>query len=150
MRTTCIVDFAPPDGITDTLTELLRARALQLIARAVQAEREGFMVLLSTECPDAGHAAGVRNGPHPARPFQTGIDPVSVRIPKVRSKNGQPAKFWSARVPPFVRKTKTLEAALPWLYLNGISSGEIGWALKDLLGSDAKGLPVCRPGFWHH
>ena len=59
MRTTCIVDFAPPDGITDTLTELLRARALQLIARAVQAEREGFMVLLSTECPDAGHAAGV-------------------------------------------------------------------------------------------
>jgi transposase-like protein len=108
------------------------------------------MVLLSTECPDAGHAAGVRNGPHSARPFQTGIDPVSVRIPKVRSKNGQPAKFWSARVPPYVRKTKTLEAALPWLYLNGISSGEIGAALKDLLGSDAKGLPVRRPGFWHH
>ena len=65
---------------------------------------------------------------------------MSVRIPKVRSKNGQPVTFRSALVPPYVRKTKTLEAALPWLYLKGISSGEMGAALKVLLGPDAAGL----------
>jgi transposase-like protein len=140
METTNIVDFALPDGITDTLTELLRTGAQQLIATAVQAELEGFMAQFSTERTEAGHAAVVRNGHHPARPFQTGIGSVSVRIPKVRSKNGQPVTFRSALVPPYVRKTKTLEAALPWLYLKGISSGEMGAALKVLLGPDAAGL----------
>ncbi len=140
METTNIVDFARRDGVTDALTELLRTGAQQLIATAVEAELEGFMALFSAERTDAGHAAVVRNGHHPARPFQTGIGPVSVRIPKVRSKNGQPVAFRSALVPPYVRKTKTLEAALPWLYLKGVSSGEMGAALKVLLGPEAKGL----------
>jgi putative transposase len=65
---------------------------------------------------------------------------VSVRIPKVRSKDGTPVTFRSALVPPYVRRTKTLEAALPWLYLKGISSGKMGAALKVLLGPDAAGL----------
>jgi len=73
-------------------------------------------------------------------PVQTGIGPVSVRIPKVRSKNGTPVTFRSALVPPYVRKTRTLESALPWLYLKGVSSGEMGAALKVLLGPNAKGL----------
>ncbi len=89
---------------------------------------------------EAGHAAVVRNGYHPERPFQTGIGPVNVRIPKVRSKDGTPVTFRSALVPPYVRRTKTLEAALPWLYLKGISSGEMAPALKVLLGPEAKGL----------
>tara|TARA_R110002020_G_scaffold475683_1_gene711700 strand:- start:1043 stop:2143 length:1101 start_codon:yes stop_codon:yes gene_type:complete len=67
----------------------------------------------------------VRNGHHPARPFQTGIGPVNVRIPKVRSKDGTPVTFRSA---------------LPWLYLKGISSGEMGAALSVLLGPDAADL----------
>lgn len=123
METTNIVDFARRDEITDALTELLRSGAQQLIATAVQAELEGFMAQFSTERTEDGHAAVVRNGHHPARPLQTGIGPVSVRTPKVRSKNGQPVTFRSALVPPYVRRTKTLEAALPWLYLKGISSG---------------------------
>lgn len=65
---------------------------------------------------------------------------MSVRIPKVRSKDGTPVTFRSALVPPYVRRTKTLEAALPWLILKGISSGEMGAALKVLLGPDAAGL----------
>ena len=65
---------------------------------------------------------------------------MSVRIPKVRSKDGTPVTCRSALVPPYVRRTKTLEAALPWLYLKGISSGEMGAALKVLLGPDAAGL----------
>lgn len=140
METTNIVDFARRDGITDALTELLRTGAQQLIATAVQAELEAFMAQFSTASTEASRATVVRNGYHPERPFQTGIGPVSVRIPKVRSRTGQPVTFRSALVPPYVRRTKTLEAALPWLYLKGISSGEMGAALKVLLGPDAAGL----------
>ena len=60
--------------------------------------------------------------------------------PKIRSKAGEPVTFRSTLVPPYVRKTKSLEAALPWLYLKGVSSGEMGEALKVLIGPDAKGL----------
>lgn len=140
METTNIVDFARRDGITDALTDLLRTGAQQLIATAVEAELAGYLAQFSDLRTEAGHAAVVRNGHHPARPFQTGIGPVSVRIPKVRSMDGTPVTFRSALVPPYVRRTKTLEAALPWLYLKGISSGEMGAALKVLLGPDAAGL----------
>ena len=111
-----------------------------MIATAVEAELESYLSQFTSARTEAGHATVVRNGHHPERPFQTGIGPVNVRIPKVRSKNGQPVTFHSALVPPYVRRTKTLEAALPWLYLKGISSGEMGAALKVLLGPDAAGL----------
>ena len=65
---------------------------------------------------------------------------MTVKVPKVRSKTGEPVTFQSALVPPYVRKTKSLEAAIPWLYLKGISSGEMGEALKVLVGPAAKGL----------
>ncbi len=140
MQTTNIVDFARPDGITDALTDMLRTGAQQLIATAVQAELDSFMAQFEAERTEIGHATVARNGHHPERPFQTGIGPVSVRIPKVRSKTGQPVTFRSALVPPYVRRTKTLEAALSWLNLKGISSGEMGAALKVPLGRDAAGL----------
>jgi putative transposase len=140
METTNIVDFARRDGTTDALTDLLRTGAQQLIATAVEAELADYLAQFTDLRTEAGHAAVVRNGHHPARPFLTGIGPVSVRIPKVRSKDGTPVTFRSALVPPYVRRTKTLEAALPWLYLKGISSGEMGAALKVLLGPDAAGL----------
>ena len=111
-----------------------------MIATAVEAELASYLAQFADVRTDAGHAAVVRNGHHPERPFQTSIGPVSVRIPKVRSKDGTPVTFRSALVPPYVRRTKTLEAALPWLYLKGISSGEMGAALKVLLGPDATGL----------
>ena len=140
METTNIVDFARRDDMTDALTELLRRGAQDLIATAVEAEFATYLAQFAELRTEAGHAAVVRNGHHPARPVQTGIGPVSVRIPKVRSKDGTPVTFRSALVPPYVRRTKTLEAALPWLYLKGISSGEMAPALKVLLGPDAKGL----------
>ena len=140
MEMSNIVDFSSRDEISDALTDLLRTGAQQLIASAVEAELEGFLRQFSHTRTTAGHAEVVRNGHHPARPIQTGIGPVSVRIPKVRSKEGKPVTFRSALVPPYVRKTRTLEATLPWLYLKGISTGEMGAALKVLLGPDAKGL----------
>ena len=72
--------------------------------------------------------------------MQTGIGPVTVKVPKVRAKDGKPVTFRSALVPPYVRKAKSIEAALPWLYLKGISTGEMGSALKMLLGPDATGF----------
>ena len=126
--------------MTDALTELLSTGAQELIATAVEAELASYLSQFADLRTQAGHAAVVRNGYHPARPFQTSIGPVSVRIPKVRSKDGIPVTFRSALVPPYVRRTKTLKAALPWLYLKGISSGEMGAALKVLLGPDAAGL----------
>ncbi len=126
--------------ITDALTEMLQTGAQQLIHRAVQVELEELIEFHSGNLTEDGKAAVVRNGYLPERQIQTGIGPVTVRIPKVRSKTGEPIIFQSALVPPYVRKTRSLEAALPWLYLKGISSGEMGDALKVLVGPEAKGL----------
>jgi len=87
-----------------------------------------------------GKAVVVRNGYLPARELQTGIGPVTVQIPKIRAKTGEPVTFQSVLMPPFVRKTKSLEVALPWLYLKGISSGEMGAALVVPVGPQAQGL----------
>ena len=89
---------------------------------------------------DDGRAAVVRNGHLPERDIQTGIGPVKVKVPKVRSKDGEPVTFRSALVPPYVRKARSLEAALPWLYLKGVSTGEMEEALSILVGPEAKGL----------
>jgi transposase-like protein len=113
METNNIIDFARRDGMTDALTELLRTGAQEVIATAVEAELASYLAQFADVRTDAGHAAVVRNGHHPERPFQTSIGPVIVRIPKVRSKDGTPVTFRSALVPPDVRRTKTLEAALP-------------------------------------
>jgi len=81
---------------------------------------------------DDGNAAIVRNRHLPERDLQSGLGPATVKIPKVRSKTLEPVTFWSALVPSYVRKTKSLGVALPWLYLKGLSSGEMGEALKVL------------------
>jgi transposase-like protein len=135
-----VVAFSGRQEITDGLTELLRTGAVQLIQQAVEAELAGFMDQFSGRMLDDGKAAVVRNGFHPERQIQTGIGPVTVKIPKVRAKDGEPVTFRSALVPPYVRKTASLEAALPWLYLKGISTGEMGEALKVLVGPEAAGL----------
>jgi transposase-like protein len=122
------------------LTEILRTGARQLIQAAVQAELQEFMAQYQVRSLDNGRAAVVRNGYQPEREIQTGIGPVSVRVPKVRAKDGTPVVFRSALVPPYVRKSQSLESALPWLYLKGISTGEMQSALQALLGPKAAGL----------
>jgi len=124
----------------DALTDLLRDGANRLIHKAVEAELAEFLLQYSAQRTAQGTAAVVRNGHHPERAVQTGISPVKFKTPKVRSKTGEPVTFRSALVPPYVRKTKTPEAAVPWLYLKGVSTGEMGAALKALLGPDATGF----------
>jgi len=106
----------------------------------VESELQELLSGYSEDKTEEGNAAVVKNGYHPEREIQTGVGPVTVRIPKVRSRTGEPVTFHSALVPPYVRKTKTLEAALPWLYLKGISTGEMKEALKVLVGPNATGL----------
>lgn len=140
MEDNTVVKFAGLDAIPDPLTDLLRTGARQLLMHAIEAEVQEHMAHFSGHKTEDGKQAVVRNGYHPERPVQTGIGPVTVKIPKVRSKNGEPVTFHSALVPPYVRKAKSLEAALPWLYLKGISTGEMSEALKCLVGPEAQGL----------
>ena len=125
---------------TDTLTQVLREGAQRLLAQAIQAEVEEFLECHADRRTEDGRAGVTRSGHQPARELQTGIGPVRVRIPKVRSRVGDPVTFRSSLVPPYVRKTRSLEAALPWLYLKGISTGDMSDALEALVGPEARGL----------
>jgi len=135
-----VVELAGRDQVVDPLSELLRAGAEQLIYQAVEAELQELLAEHAQRRTEDGKAGVVRNGHLPAREVLTGLGAVTVEIPKVRAKTGEPVTFRSALVPPYVRKTKSLEAALPWLYLKGVSSGEMGEALKVLVGPEATGL----------
>ena len=135
-----VVQFGDRELFTDALTSLLQRGARQLIMQGVEAELDEFMSQFKDRQTQDGRAAVVRNGYQPERQIETAIGPVKVKIPKVRAKDGTPVTFHSALVPPYVRKAKSLEAALPWLYLKGISTGEMAAALEVLVGPDAKGL----------
>lgn len=124
----------------DDLTEVIRAGAKKLIAQALEAEVAELLSAFAGEYDEAGRTAVVRNGYQPARAIQTGIGPVLVQVPKVRRRQGPAVRFHSTLVPPYVRKSASLEAALPWLYLKGISTGEMQPALEALVGPEAKGL----------
>ena len=127
-------------GRNDVLTDLIRRGAQQLLAQALNAEVAELLATYTDQRDEQGHARVVLSGHHPKRDIQTGIGPVTVQVPKVRSRQGKPVTFHSALVPPYVRKTSSLEAAIPWLYLKGISTGEMQPALEVLVGPEAKGL----------
>jgi transposase-like protein len=140
MNNDSIIPFRGRDTIDDPLSELLRNGARELLQKAVEAELASFMEAYAGQQTADGQAQVVRNGYQPERAIQTGIGPVSVQVPKVRSKTGKPVTFRSALVPPYVRKARSLEAALPWLYLKGVSTGEMEAALSALVGPHAEGL----------
>jgi transposase-like protein len=140
MKKDTVVDLAGRETAIDPLTEILRLGARKLIQQVVEAELQELLGRYADRRTTDGRAGVIRNGYLPERELQTGVGPVTVRIPKVRARSGKPVTFRSALVPPYVRKTKSLEAALPWLYLKGVSSGEMGEALKVLVGPEAQGF----------
>lgn len=129
-----------PGSISDSLTELLRRGARDLIEKAVEGELQRLLDEYGNVTDLGGRKLVVRNGYLPEREVLTALGPVPVRVPKVRDRSRSGVKFNSALVPPYVRKAKRVEAALPWLYLRGISTGDMQEALSVLLGEDAKGL----------
>jgi putative transposase len=123
-----------------TLEQLIRREARKLIQSAVEVEVQELLGEYGNVRTFSGTAAVVRNGYLPAREILTAVGPVEVRVPKVRDRSGTGVKFNSALVPPYVRRSKTMAAALPWLYLKGISTGDMHEALAVLVGEQARGL----------
>jgi transposase-like protein len=126
--------------ITDELSEFLRKGARELLFNAVQAELDSFLEEYAALRTDDGRKAVARNGFLPQRKAQTGIGDIEVRVPKVRDRSNSGIKFNSALLPPYLKRTKSVEEMLPWLYLKGVSTGEYQEALNSLLGKDAPGL----------
>jgi len=140
MHEDSVVPFRRPGEVRDELTERLRSGARRLLEEAVAAELEEFLSSMSGRRDVRGRAGVVRNGYQPERAVLTGIGPVAVKLPKVRSRDGESAVFRSAIVPPYVRRTRSVDVALPWLYLHGISTGDMANALRGLVGAGAANL----------
>ncbi|MEE9150174.1 MAG: transposase, partial [Candidatus Tectomicrobia bacterium] len=133
----------PGDGSArDVLTEVLRDGAQRMLANAIEDELSVYLNQRTELVDDVGHRQVVRNGYLPKRTILTGLGPVPVRQPRVRDRRPaeQREQFRSTLLPAYLRKTRSLEELLPWLYLKGISSGDFGEALQALLGANAKGL----------
>jgi putative transposase len=139
-----VVCLRQPDEIDDPLTEILRSGAQRLIAQAVEAEFAAFLGSHGDlKLPD-GRQRVVRHGYDPVRPIQTGIGPVDVEKPKARDRGASSAKerirYASSILPKWARRTRSLDALLPALYLRGISAGDFQEVLTALLGKDAPNL----------
>jgi transposase-like protein len=128
------------DEVSLTLEQVIRRGARHLVQAAIEVELAEMLAEFGDIGTLGGRRAVVRNGYLPEREIQTTIGAVPVRVPKVRDRSGTGVKFNSRLVPPYVRRSSKVSAALPWLYLKGISSGDMGEALRILLGEEAKGL----------
>ena len=156
MKDDTLIGFDDPVGFSpDPLTAVLRQGARDLLAQAVEAEVAEFLREYTALTDDAGRQRLVRHGHLPEREVLTGIGRVSVKVPRVRDRGTGTAKirFTSSLLPPYLRKAKSVEALLPWLYLKGISTGDFGEALGALLGANAEGLSSStisrlKAGWW--
>jgi putative transposase len=142
---TSIIQFRQPGSVEDPLTEIAREGARRMLASALEAEDEAFVGQFAEELlPDGRHRV-VRHGYGPERSIQTGIGALEVRRPKVRDRegdveSGERVRFTSHILPRWARRSRSLDALLPVLYLRGISTGDFQEALSALLGPDAPNL----------
>ena len=141
---TKVVRLRQPDEIDDPLTDVLRAGARRLLAQAIELEADAFLAdMRNLKLPD-GRARLVRHGHGPEREIQTGIGPVPVSRVRIRDRGVTTAvdrvRFSSSILPKWARRTRSLDALLPVLYLRGVSTGDFQDALAALLGCDAPNL----------
>jgi transposase-like protein len=129
-----------PSEMGLTLEGLIQRGARDLIQRAVEGELAQMLAEYENVRTISGKQAVVRNGYLPEREILTSVGAVNVQVPKVRDRSGTGVKFNSALVPPYVRRSQQISAALPWLYLKGVSTGDMREALAVLVGEQAKGL----------
>ncbi|MHC2385033.1 transposase-like protein [Bradyrhizobium liaoningense] len=143
-ETTNVLAFRQPSAVDDPLTDIVRAGARDLLARAIEIEVGAFLASTANLTLPDGRARLVRHGHGPVREIATGIGPVEVARPKVRDRGasgpGDRLRFSSAILPLWARRTKSLDALIPVLYLRGISTGDFQEALSALLGKDAPNL----------
>ena len=141
-QSTIDMNIVPVPSSSDALTDLLRRGAQQLLTQAIEAEVADWIDQHKNITAADGRRRVVRNGSMPERTIITGVGPIDVKQPRVhdRRPEGAKEKFSSAILPPYLRKTKSIEELIPWLYLKGISTGDFSEALAAILGPDAKGL----------
>lgn len=129
---------------TDALTEICREGAQKMLQMAIENEVAEYIKSHSESLDTNGHRLVVRNGHHPERSIQTGLGNIPISKPKVNDKrvasDGSKMRFSSSIIPPYLKRSKTMEEFIPWLYLRGISSGDFNEALGSLLGPGASGL----------
>jgi transposase-like protein len=139
-----VVSLRQPDEVDDPLTAILRSGARRLLAQAVEAEAEAFLAEMKGVRLADGRERVVRHGHGPERLVQTGLGPVAVRRAKLRDRGAgdgaERIRFTSAILPRWARRTRSLDALLPVLYLRGVSMGDFREALAALLGKDAPNL----------
>src|SRR5271155_1848424 len=138
-----VVALRQKGALDDPLTEILRTGARRLIAQAVEAEFETFLASTAEFVLPDGRRRVVRHGHDPVRAIQTGIGPIEVQKPKARDRGATSQsriRFTSNILPKWARRTKSLDALLPILYLRGVSAGDFPEALTALLGADAPNL----------
>ena len=143
MTDTNVLQFSQPGNFADPLTEVLRNGARALLVQAVEAEVATLLDRHANEVTEDGRRRLVRHGHLPEREIVTGVGAVAVRCPRVRDRVGKGdecIRFSSAILPPYARRSKSLEALIPILYLKGVSTGDFEEALAALLGKDAGGL----------
>jgi len=146
-----VVKLIQPGAFSDQLTEVLRSGARALLAQAVEAEVADFLGKHADLKTTDGRQRVVRHGHLPEREVMTGIGPLPVRQPRVRDREataGDPSRirFSPSILPPYLRRSKSIETLLPILYLKGISTGDFSEALSALLGKDAAGLSASAIG----
>ncbi len=130
-------------AVVDPLTEVLRHGATDLLAAAVRAEVAAWIDARAHVVDARGHRRVVRNGFMPEREIVTGIGPVKVKQPRVHDRRGGDAgreTFTSEILPPYLRKSKSIEELIPWLYLKGVSTGDFSEALASLIGASTPGF----------
>jgi transposase-like protein len=143
-RDSTVIALRQPDTIDDPLTEVAREGARRMLAQVLIAEADAFVAMWKDfKLPD-GRDRVVRHGHGPQRAIQTGVGPIEVRRAKVRDRGEVGAeekiRFTSSILPKWARRTKSLDALLPILYLRGVSTGDFQEALAALLGKDAPNL----------
>ena len=142
---------SPGQEARDVLTEILRNGARQMLATAIENEVDEYIATYAHQLDDNGQRLVVRNGHMPPRSILTGLGQIEVKQPRVNDKrvddDGQRLRFTSSILPPYLRRTKSIDELVPWLYLKGISTSDFPDALQALLGPDAGGLSatnICR------
>lgn len=143
MKKDTVIQLKKPEVVSeDPLMEILKRGAQELLKRALEAEVEIFLERFENTRDESGKRMVTRNGYLPERTIQTGIGDIAVRAPRVadRRKSATKIRFTSGILPPYLKRTKSIEELLPWLYLKGISTGDFSEALAALLGKNAPGL----------
>ena len=138
-----VVRFQTPPDEQSPLDDLVRLGAQRMLQSAIEAEVQVFLERHQERTDDDGRRLVVRNGYAPTRTILTGAGPLEVSQPRVRDNSPnseQRVQFSSKILPPYLRRSKSIDDLIPWLYLKGVSSGDFGEALQCLLGEDAKGL----------